>query len=61
MDFKEVLVLLKARDKFAKSRFSEKKELTNLRNKLAVQLIDKRGEFAQHRHSERLQILSSRM
>ena len=34
MDFKEVIILLRARDKFAKTRFSEKKELTELRNKL---------------------------
>ena len=48
---------LKLKDAFAKTRHTEKKELANLRFKLAIQLLNHRDVFAEKRHRERLELL----
>lgn len=61
MDNKELKVALKLKDKFANSRYTEKKDLIVIRHNLAMELIGTRDKVATKRHSERIEILKRRM
>lgn len=61
MDNNELKMALGLKDKFAKSRFSEKKDLTLLRHKLAMELIEVKDKVATKRHSERIDVLKRRL
>jgi len=57
MELKDSLEL---KDGFFKTRHGEKKELVNLRQKYALELMMARDKISVKRHKERLEVLDSK-